>query len=128
MIEMTIFQIILILYALGFVVSFIVGFYAMSHIGVYWYQFNRIKNLRTWGMIIVWPLSPILIYLHEREINKYFSLSFENRMRVDGRYAVQYKDSRGECIGYALPDKDGMIKTMNGFKHYTEWKDNTEVH
>ena len=121
-------EIFLMIYAIGFFISLIFGFYAMMHIGVYWYQFNRIQTLRTWGMAIMWPIAPIMIYLHEREVNKYLALSFEDRMRHDGRYAVRHIDPRGEWIGYALPDEDGMIRTMNGPKHYTEWKDNTEIH
>jgi hypothetical protein len=101
--------------------------FAGLHIGVYWYQW-RIETLRLWIMTIFWPFAPIMIFLHEREIRKYLSLSFEERMKIDGRYAVRHEDPRGVWIGYALPDKDGMINTMNGPKHYTEWKHNSEIH
>ena len=72
-------------YVIGAVIAFFFLFTAAAHIGVYWYQFNRIQTLRVYALVVCWFLAPIIIFFHERKVKKYLSMSFEDRKKYDDR-------------------------------------------
>jgi hypothetical protein len=50
----------LIAYGIGYLGTFIFIWYSLAHIGVYWYQFNRLTCIRGHLGILFWPLLPLL--------------------------------------------------------------------
>lgn len=97
----------IIAYLIGFVCASIFTWHALAHIGVYWYQFNRIETIRGHVGAMFWPLLPILIFIHEIQVNRYFNLSFEERMKYDGRVKKEYVDNNGKVTVYwELLEKD----------------------
>ena len=96
-------EILILIYLIVMLPVFIFIWWALAHIGIYFYQFNRMACIRAWFMIFLWPTLPFLLYLNERRINHYLNLPFEEKMRQENRVPVEYTNKDGsKYIGYVL--------------------------
>lgn len=101
------------IYIIGYIFTSIFVWYSLSHVGVYFYHLTRIHCIRGHVGSLLWPLLPVFIWINEVKTNRYFSLSFEERMKLEGRVKTVYTDSSGktwEAWGFPESVKANSMK------------------